>query len=117
MNNLVAFALDLLLTVILALLLVIYLSPSLFRILVDLCGTEERACFWLTFSKILLLGIPAVSALGFQPGMNSMEPWYLDVAHELGRTAMSLLMTVVGLGLVITFFAAIAPRNRKESAS
>ncbi len=117
MNNLAAFALDLLLTIVLALLLVVYLSPSLFRILVDLCGTDERARFWLTFSRILLLGIPTVTALGFQPGVNTIEPWYLDVAHELGRNAMALLASVIGLGFVITFFAAVAPRPTREKAS
>ncbi len=117
MNNLAAFTLDLLLTIVVALMLVVYLSPSLFRILVDLCGTQERARFWLTFSRILLLGIPGVAALGYQPGLNALEPWYLDVAHELGRNAMALLMSVIGLGFVITFFAAVAPRATREKAS
>ncbi len=117
MNDIAAFALDLALTLIVAVLLTAYLGPSLFRILVDLCGAEDRARFWLTFSRILLVGTPVVSALGFQPGMNMAEPWYLDMAHELGRTAMTLLITVIGLGLVITFFAAIAPRTRKENPS
>ncbi len=117
MNDVAAFALDLALTLIAALLLTVYLGPSLLRILVDLCGTEERARFWLTFSRILLVGIPAVSGLGYQPGINSVGPWYFDVAHELGRNAMTLLMSVIGLGFVITFFAAIAPRTPREKTS
>jgi hypothetical protein len=120
MSDIAAFALDLVLTLLVALGLVVYLGPSLFRILLDLCGTEDRARFWLAFSRVLLLGIPAVSALGYQPGMNAAEAWYFDVLHQLAHTAMSLLVTMIGMGLVITFFAvvaALAPRPRKESAS
>ena len=117
MNDIAAFALDLVLTLLVALALVIYLSPSLFRILVDLCGTQDRARFWLTLSRIVLVGIPVVSALGYEPGMQMGVPWYFDLAHQLARTAMSLLTATVGIGLVITFFAAIAPRQRKEAAS
>jgi len=117
MNDIAAFTLDLVLTLLVAFALVLYLSPSLFRILVDLCGTQDRARFWLTFSRMLLLGIPAVAALGYQPGISLGEPWYFDMAHQLAHTAMSLLVAVIGLGTVITFFAAIAPRQRKENAS
>jgi|SRR5512141_31987 hypothetical protein len=116
MNDIAAFSINLLLTLLIAFLLTAYLAPSLFRILVDLCGTEERARFWLTFSRILLLGMPAVTALGYQPSVGA-EQWYPDLAGELSRNLMTLLVTVVGLGLVITFFAAIAPRARKENPS
>ena len=116
MNNVVTFSLNLLLTLLIAVVVSAYLAPSLFRILVDLCGTEERARFWLTFSRILLIGMPAVTALGYRP-QASVDQWYLDLAGELSRNLMTLLVTVVGLGLVITFFAAIAPRARKENAS
>ncbi len=117
MNDIAAFALDLAVTLIVSIMLTAYLGPSLFRILIDLCGGEDRARFWLTFSRILLVGVPAVSALGYQPGMQFAQPWYFDMAHQLGRTATSLLITVVGLGIVLTFFAAVAPRARKENAS
>jgi hypothetical protein len=117
MNDIAAFALNLLLTLLITIFAIGYLAPSLFRILVDLCGTEDRARFWLTFSKMLLVGMPAVMALGYRPTLGIADPWYFGLAQELSRGLMTLLVVVVGLGLVITFFAAIAPRARKGDAS
>ncbi len=117
MNDITAFGIDLALTLLACFVLTAYLSAPLFRVLVDLCGTEERARFWLTFSKVLLIGIPAVTALSYRPELGGAAPWYFDVTHELSRTATSLLTTVIGLGLVITIFSAIAPRTPREKAS
>jgi hypothetical protein len=116
MNPVTAFSINLVLTLSIAALLVTHLARSLFGVLVDLCGTEDRARFWLAFSRVLLIGMPAVTALGYRPGMESPE-WYLDLASELSRNIMTLLVTVVGVGLVIAFFAAIAPRGRKEKTA
>src|SRR5512143_2301984 len=116
MNDIAAFVLNLVLTLLITVLVVTYLTPSLLRVLVDLCGTEDRGRFWLTFSKVLLVGMPAVTALSYRPDIGDMSPWYFALAQELSRNIMSLLVVVVGPGLVITFFAAIAPRARKETA-
>ena len=116
MNDIAAFALNLVLTLLITFLVTTYLGASLFRILVDLCGTEDRGRFWLTLSKVLLVGMPVVTALSYRPDIGDMGPWYFALAQELSRNIMSLLVVVAGLGLVITFFAAIAPRARKENA-
>lgn len=47
--------------------LVSYLKAHLKNLLVELCGTEERASFWLAFSNVTLVLVPLIFALDYQP--------------------------------------------------
>ncbi len=113
MNQFAAFGLDLVLTVLVTLLLFVYLRLSLHRILIDLCGSELRARFWLAFSSLVLIGIPAASALGYRPEFSSADALFFDFTRQLGQNLISFLMALVGLGIVVGFFALVAPRAAK----
>ncbi len=117
MNTFVAFGLELLVTLLLGFLLMLYLRPSLYRVLVDLCGGEDRARFWSAFSTVLLIGAPSASALGYRPMPGSLGDSFLDVTHQLGQNLMTFLMALIALGLVVAFFALVAPRVPKERKS
>jgi len=54
-------------TLITSFITVAYLKKRLQPILVDLCGTEERADFWTTFSNITLILTPLIFATWFIP--------------------------------------------------
>ena len=52
----------------------IYLKVYLKDILVDLCGTEARAAFWMAFSNVTLILVPMVFAMQFHPKMGDSLP-------------------------------------------
>ncbi len=117
MNLLVAFAIELFLTILGFSAIMAYFRPHLHRVLVDLCGTEERARFWAVFSSILLVGAPTVSALSYLPLRSDLADAALDLARQLSHNLMSFLVALVGLGLIVSFFALVAPRSRVERSA
>lgn len=116
MNAILSFLIQMSLTVILAFLIVGYLRPFLRKALVDLCGTEERAQFWTVFSNILLIGMPLIFALSYRPTTRNAEELFFDVAGKLSNNLGGLLLALVGVGFIVSFFALVAPKGaRMES--
>lgn len=113
MNTIAPFLVELVLTLLICFLVVIYLRPFLRRILVDLCGTEERAQFWTVFSSILLIGLPVIFALGFRPEARTMEDQFFEVVARLGGNFSGFLGALVVIGIIVSFFALVAPKPAK----
>ena len=110
MDTILAFWVELFLTLSICLLLFLYLRPHLKRILVDLCRTEERAQFWTVFSNILLVGLPAISSLGYRPEALTGDKRFLEITGRLGGNLSVFLIALVVIGIIVTFFALIAPK-------
>ena len=110
MNTILPFLIQMLLTFLLAFLIIGYLGPSLRKILVDLCGTEERAQFWTIFSNILLMGMPLIFALTYQPEKQGTEGLFFEVAGKLAGNLGGLLVALIGIGMIVSFFALVAPK-------
>jgi hypothetical protein len=55
MNPTVAFLSDVVLAVVLSVGLVAYVKGHLKTLLIEICGTAERASFWLAFSNVTLV--------------------------------------------------------------
>jgi hypothetical protein len=118
MNAFTAFGIDLFATVLLSGLLFLYLRPSLFRVLVDLCGGAERARFWTSFTAVMLIGLPAAIALGYTPIIEgSSLTTFFNLTSQLGHNLGGMLLAAMGLGLAVGFFALVAPRTPKEKTS
>lgn len=117
MNKLVAFAIELAVTLGTIGVLVAYLQQPLRRILIDLCGTEDRAQFWTSFTSLLLIVMPAVSALAFHPVATSLEETFFELMDHLGRSLLGFVIALIGVGLVVAFFALVAPRTRSEKTA
>ena len=116
MYAIVPYLIQMLLTFLLAFLIAGYLRPSLRKILVDLCGTEERAQFWTVFSNILLMGIPLIFSLNYRPETREAEALLFEVAGKLAGNLGGLLVALIGIGVVVSFFALVAPKpNKLES--
>ena len=113
MNTIILFLAEISITLLASLLLVGYLRPHLRRILTDLCGTDERAQFWTVFSNILLVGLPFIIALGFRPEAKSMEESFFEVISRLSGNLAGFLFALVVVGVVISFFALVAPKSQK----
>ena len=112
MNTVLFFIIEVVLTIVIATLLVRYLRPFLRKILTDLCGTEGRAEFWTAFSNIILIGMPVIFALLYKPEATSAETLFFEITRKLSGNLGSLLVALIGVGLVVSFFALVAPRSR-----
>lgn len=110
MNTILSFGIEVILTVVIAALLVGYLRPFLRRILVDLCGTQERAEFWTAFSNILLIGMPILFALNYRPQASNSEQLFFEVANKLSGNLGGLLVALIGIGFIVSFFALVSRR-------
>jgi hypothetical protein len=108
--------LEVALTLFVSALLVRYLRPFLRRILTDLCGTEDRAQFWLAFSNILLIGIPVLFALSYSPQATNAEELFFEMAGKLSGNLASFLFALIGIGFVVSFFALFVPRADRAEA-
>jgi hypothetical protein len=110
MNTILAFLVEVALTLILAVLLIRYLHPYLIKILVDLCGSEDRARFWSAFSNILLIGMPLAFSLNFSPLAETPEKLFFEMASKLSGNAGGFLAALIGIGFIVSFFALAARR-------
>jgi len=113
MNTIVSFLAQLAITFLIVFLIVGYLRPHLRKVLVDLCGTEERAQFWTAFSNILLIGLPVIFAMNYRPEFSNTEDLFFNVAGKLSGNLGGLLLALVCIGIIVSFFALVAPRQPK----
>jgi hypothetical protein len=67
MSPVAVFLVGILITAVSSCAVVWYLKPSLQGILVDLCGTAERAAFWTAFSNVTI-GVAALNQHGGHKG-------------------------------------------------
>jgi uncharacterized membrane protein YhaH (DUF805 family) len=88
---------------------VVYLQPHLKAVLVDLCGTVERAKFWTAFSNVTLMLSPLVFAMGYRPQIGTDSAAIFEMGTQLKWALIGLVVSVVMLGLVIGSFI---PRSR-----
>ena len=116
MNAIFSFVVEVALTLVISALLVGYLRPFLRKVLTDLCGTEDRAQFWVAFSNILLMGMPIIFAMNYKPEARSTEALFFEAAGKLSGNLGGLLLALIAIGLMVSFFALVAPRPGKVEA-
>jgi MFS family permease len=112
MSTILIFLTQIALTVIACLLIAGYIRPFLKRVLVDLCGTEERAQFWTAFSNIMLVILPVIFGLGFYPLESNTEALFFEVAGQVRWNLFGLVMSLVAIGGAVSIFALFAPRQK-----
>lgn len=110
MNMIQIYLLQMALTGGISLALVAYLRPALQRILVDLCGTQERAHFWVALSSVYLVGLPLIFGLGYNPLNSETAMLFFDAARQMRLNLLGFLLALIGIGVVVSFFALVAPR-------
>jgi uncharacterized membrane protein (DUF4010 family) len=110
MNTIALYFIEIATTLAICCAVVVYLRRSLRRVLVDLCRTEERAQFWLVFASILLVGLPLIFGMGFNPSAADAEKAFFEAANQIKWNLLGFLTTLIGIGFVISFFALVAPR-------
>ena len=112
MQPLQAFLLGLGVTVILAVAVVWYLKSYLRAILVDLCGTEDRADFWMAFTNVTLILIPMIFAMESYPAPSDGSAVAFQFVGQLKWALIGLTAAVVGVGAVLKSFI---PNGRSQT--
>ena len=115
MNTIVSFLIEVAITAVAASLIVMYFRPHLRRILVDLCGTEDRANFWTVFTNILLIGMPVILSLNFMPDATDAQGLFFEIVRKLSGNLIGFLFALTCTGGIISFFALFAPRPKAEA--
>jgi hypothetical protein len=89
-------------TLLMSLTTVIYLMNPLRKILAELCGTRERADFWLAFSNVTLMLSPLIFAASCTP--DPRGNLVIEIATQLKWAFIGLLTALMITGWVISRF-------------
>jgi hypothetical protein len=114
MNTISAFLLEIVITIAISALTFRYLKYFLNRVLIDLCGTEDRAQFWTVFSGIVLIGLPLLFGLLHQPQAQEAEGLFFEITRHISSNLIAFMFALVGIGLIVSFFALVAPRVKES---
>lgn len=101
MNATAVFAIGSLATLGIGLGVVGYLRHPLEKVLVELCGNQERAGFWAAFSSVALGVTPVIFAIACRPAPGPGSPPIFEFADQLKWGLIGLMSTVLMLGWVI----------------
>lgn len=104
MTTSVLFLLGLGLTLIATFAIVAYLRSPLHNILVELCGTRERAAFGVSFSNVTITLVPLIFAMQYTPDLKAGSTAVLELAAQLKWALAGLLFAVLVLGWVLRGF-------------
>ncbi len=80
----------------------VYIRKPLHILLVDLCGTEDRARFWTQITLLSYVLMTALMSLSYQPD-EILAPYYYLGGH-LGRTLTGLLLITGFMTLTVSRF-------------
>jgi hypothetical protein len=94
----VLFVCGLLLTAVVSLSVMAYVQGPLRRILVELCGTDERAHFWMVFSNVTVVVVSLMAALQYRPEPAASSPALIEVASQLKWGLAGLAISMLALG-------------------
>ena len=89
-------------TLLMSLTTVIYLMNPLCKILTELCGTRERADFWLAFSNVTLMLSPLIFAASCTPDPSGHL--VIEIATQLKWSFIGLLTALMITGWVVSRF-------------
>jgi hypothetical protein len=116
MNTIIFFLIQITITLIIVSLIAGYLRPYLKKVLIDLCGTVDRAQFWTAFSNILLIGLPLIFAFNYRPESTNIEELFFSLAGKISGNLGGLLVALIGIGIIVSFFALVAPKPAKADS-
>jgi hypothetical protein len=113
MSLTIAFLSDMGLATFLSIGLVAYVKAPLRNLLIELCGTKERASFWLAFSNVTLVLIPLIFALDYKPEFGPDKSVIFEMATQLKYALIGFVIALSGLALAMLRFI---PRDKNNLA-
>lgn len=109
MIGLSAFAAALVISLLASFTTIFYFHRRLTSILIELCGTPERARFWSAFSNLSLVLTPLIFSLFVFSEETAPEFSLPLLVGQLRLALIGLLLTVVALAIVVGSFISRAP--------
>lgn len=113
MSPTVAFLTDIVIVALSCVGIASYVSKHLRLLLVELCGTVERASFWLAFSNVALVVVPLIFALDYKPEAGANWNAVFAMAAQLRASLVGFVVTLSILALVVFRFI---PKNNSRPA-
>jgi hypothetical protein len=83
---------------------VLYLARHLRSLLIELCGTAERANFWMAFSNVTLVLVPLIFALDYRPEFGPDKLVVFEVAAQLKYALIGFIATLGALSVILLWF-------------
>lgn len=120
MNVAYLFLIEVFITLLPSLLIISFWSKPLRQILLDLCGTEARAEFWLVYSNLMLLITPLLFVFMFGLSSKTEELDFLFLKYALGCAVFGDFFSMLVIGLQISKFipkaalASLVESNRTQ---
>jgi len=84
--------------------IVAYVSRHLRSLLTELCGTAERASFWLALSNVTLIVIPLIFALGYTPELGPGKSVVFEMAAQLKYGLIGFVVTLGCMAIMLFKF-------------
>jgi uncharacterized membrane protein YhaH (DUF805 family) len=94
--------------------IVAYIKKHLRTLLIELCGTTERANFWLAFSNVTLVLVPLIFALDYKPEFGPDKTAIFEITTQLKYALIGFVVTLGSLALILFRFI---PRDKGNLAS
>lgn len=94
--------------------LMAYVKKHLKALLIELCGTEERASFWLAFSNVTLVLVPLIFALDYSPEFGPNRNFILEMATQLKHAIIGFVIALSSLAFILFRFI---PRNKPNAVT
>ncbi len=89
-------------------LVVAFLTRPLRRLLLDACGTSERANFWVVYSDVMIFIAPLVTAVIFGKSSDVYTPTLPFYKAALGSSLFGIFVALATIGLMV---ARLLPRR------
>lgn len=81
-----------------------YVKRHLKALLIELCGTPERANFWLAFCNVTLVVVPLILALDYWPELGPDRSAIFEMATQIKHALLGFVVTSGALALVLLRF-------------
>jgi hypothetical protein len=95
-------------------LVVAFLTGPLRRLLVDACGSDERANFWVAYSDAMIFIAPLVATVVFGKSSDLYAPTLPFYKAALGSALFGIFVALAAVGLQV---ARILPRRVDTKAT
>lgn len=102
MNELYLFLTEVGISLFISVCVVFLLNKSFRNILIDLCGTEVRAQFWMIYSNLMLIIAPLLTSVLFGTSNKVLEVSFTFYKTAFGSALFGVFVSLIIIGLQIT---------------
>lgn len=102
MNELTLFAFEIIISLFVSTCVIYILNKSFRNVLIDLCGTEVRAQFWLIYSNLMLVIAPLLTTIMFGKSHRVIEASFTFYKAAFSSVLFGVFISLLIIGLQIT---------------